>query len=289
MSTWDISRIRALAGVQPLTESYDDDDDGMSASERALLKKAEGDLKKKGVKVKDADPDKDLHALAQRRKAKEKAKEEEADKEEEDEKNASGKHPDPRHRDADKTQADKDEAEQRRYEARQEKAKKEAPKAEEKKEAPKAEEKKEEPKAEEKKEEPAAEAKRRGKAPNPESFNQHAKANAKNMTRGQFLTWAAEKHGKGKAYASALFAKYNPKSSREVKTNECYMLQHPSVPSFLLAENKMMNQYQWIDGASPMDPLVFETEAEAKKVAQYIYEWKNQTADIVKIDFSDEE
>ena len=64
MSTWDISRIRALAGVQ-LNESYDDDgDDGMSASERALLKKAEGDLKKKGVKVKDADPDKDLHALS---------------------------------------------------------------------------------------------------------------------------------------------------------------------------------------------------------------------------------
>lgn len=267
MSTWDISRLRALAGVQPLTESYDDDgDDGMSASERALLKKAEGDLKKKGVKVKDADPDKDLHALAQRRKAKEKAKEDAEDREE---------------------------AESTAAAAAEKKAEeKEAPKAEDDKEAaPKKEPeaKKEEPKAEEKKEEPAAEAKRRGKAPNPESFNQHAKANAKNMTRGQFLTWAAEKHGKGKAYASALFAKYNPKSSREVKTNECYMLQHPSVPSFLLAENKMMNQYQWIDGASPMDPLVFETEAEAKKVAQYIYEWKNQTADIVKIDFSDEE
>ena len=261
MSTWDISRIRTLAGMQPLTESYDDDDDdGMSASERALLKKAEGDLKKKGVKVKDADPDKDLHALAQRRKAKDKAKEDAEDREEAESKAAAA-------------------AEKKAEE-------KEAPKAEDDKEAAP---KKEEPKAEEKKEEPAAEAKRRGKAPNPESFNQHAKANAKNMTRGQFLTWAAEKHGKGKAYASALFAKYNPKSSREVKTNECYMLQHPSVPSFLLAENKMMNQYQWIDSASPMDPLVFETEADAKKVAKFIYEWKNQTADIVKIDFSDEE
>ena len=107
------------------------------------------------------------------------------------------------------------------------------------------------------------------------------------MSRGEFLKWAAEKHGKGKAYASALFAKYNPKSSREVKTNECYMLQHPSAPSFLLAENKMMNQYQWIDSASPMDPLVFETEAEAQKVAKYINEWQNQVSDIIKIDLSD--
>jgi len=276
MSTWDISRLRALAGVQPLTESYDDDDDdddGMSASERELAGKADRDLKKKGIKVANVDPDKDIRSLARRRKAHDARYEEKVDKEEAEEKEA-----------AEKEKATEPKAEPE--------AKKEAPKAEEKKEAaPKKEPeaKKEEPKAEEKKEEPAAEAKRRGKAPNPESFNQHAKANAKNMTRGQFLTWAAEKHGKGKAYASALFAKYNPKSSREVKTNECYMLQHPSVPSFLLAENKMMNQYQWIDGASPMDPLVFETEAEAKKVAQYIYEWKNQTADIVKIDFSDEE
>lgn len=250
MSTWDISRIRTLAGMQPLTESYDDDDDGMSASERALLKKAEGDLKKKGIKVKDADPDKDLHALAQRRKAKEKAREDAEDREEAESKAAAA-----------------------------------AEKKAEEKEEPKAEEKKE---AAPKKEEPKAEEKRRGKAPNPESFNQHAKANAKNMTRGEFLKWAAEKHGKGKAYASALFAKYNPKSGRAIKTDECYVLQHPSVSSFLLAENKMMNQYQWIDSASPMDPLVFESEAEAKKVAEWIYEWKNQTAQIIKVDLTEE-
>lgn len=263
MSTWDISRIRALAGV-PLNESYDDDDDGMSAAERALADKADKDLKKKGVKVANVDPEKDIRSLARRRKAHDAKYEEEKDKEEAESKAAA---------DAEKKAKEKEE-----------------PKAEETKDAaPKKEPnaKKEEPKAEEKKEEPKAEAKPRGKAPNPESFNQHAKANAKNMTRGEFLKWAAEKHGKGKAYASALFAKYNPKSSREVKTNECYMLQHPSVPSFLLAENKMMNQYQWIDSASPMDPLVFETEAEAQKVAKYINEWQNQVSDIIKIDLSD--
>ena len=266
MSTWDISRIRTLAGMQPLTESYDDDDDdGMSASERALLKKAEGDLKKKGVKVKDVDPDKDLHALAQRRKAKDKAKEDAEDREEAESKAAAAAEKKAEEKEAPKAEDDKEAA-----------PKKEEPKAEEKKEAAP------------KKEEPATEAKRRGKAPNPESFNQHAKSNAKNMTRGEFLKWAAEKHGKGKAYASALFAKYNPKSGRAIKTDECYVLQHPSVSSFLLAENKMMNQYQWIDSASPMDPLVFESEAEAKKVAEWIYEWKNQTAQIIKIDLKDE-
>lgn len=271
MSTWDISRIRALAGMQPLTESYDDDDDdGMSASERALLKKAEGDLKKKGIKVRDADPDKDLHALAQRRKAKELAREEAEDREEAESKAAAAAEKKAEEKEEPKAKDDKKAAPKKEPETKKEEPKKEAPKAEEKKD------------------EPAAEVKRRGKAPNPESFNQIAKANAKNMTRGEFLKWAAEKHGKGKAYASALFAKYNPKSSRAIKTDECYMLQHPFVSSFLLAENKMMNQYQWIDSASPMDPLIFESEAEAKKVAEWIYEWKNQTAQIIKVDLKDE-
>lgn len=250
--SFNLTRIQQLAGI-PITESYDDDDD-LSPAERELAAKAEKDLKKKGVKVGKVDPDKDLHALAQRRKAKEAAKEADEDKEEAEAKAA----------------ASKEEADE--------------PKAEEKKEAPKAEEKKEEPK----KEEAAAEAKRRGKAPNPESFNQHAKANAKNMTRGEFLKWAAEKHGKGKHYASALFAKYNPKSGRQVKTDECWVLVHPQASSFMLAENEAMNQYQWIDDASPMNPMVFETEAEANKVAKWIHEWKNQSAVLVKVDLTDE-
>lgn len=272
MSTWDISRIRALAGVQPLTESYDDDgDDGMSASERALLKKAEGDLKKKGVKVKDADPDKDLHALAQRRKAKEKAKEDAEDREEAESTAAAAAEKKAEEKEAPKAEDDKEAAPKKEPEAKKEEPKKEAPKAEEKKEEPK------------------AEPKKKGKAINPDSFMDAARRNAKSMDRTQFRKWAEEKYGKKGAYVSTLFAKFNPKSGRAIKTDECYVLLHPSMPSFMLAENEMMNQYQWIDPSSALDPLVFETEADAKKVAQYIYEWKNQTADIVKIDFSDEE
>lgn len=156
----------------------------------------------------------------------------------------------------------------------------------EKKPAPEA--KKEEPKAEEKKEEVAAEAKRRGKAPNPESFNQHAKANARSMARGAFIKWAAEKHGKGKNYASSLFAKYNPKSSREVQTaNEVWVIAHPHLTGFMLAENRELNQMQWVDPSSSLDPICFVTEAEAKKVQKYMSEWKSQSVVVEHIMFTD--
>lgn len=167
-----------------------------------------------------------------------------------------------------------------------------AKKAEAKKPEPKAEEKKAEDKpapakAEEKKEEAAAEAKRRGKAPNPESFNQHAKANAIKMTRGAFIKWAAETHGKGKNYASALFAKYNPKSSRGDVKNECWILVHPQASTFVLAENREMNQMQWVDASSNLNTLIFATEAEAKKMQVKMSEWKAQSCIIEKIVFTD--
>jgi DNA mismatch repair ATPase MutL len=155
-----------------------------------------------------------------------------------------------------------------------------------------AEEKKSEPKAtpaEEKKEEAKAEAKRRGKAPNPESFNQQAKSKAGSMTRKEFLKWASETHGKGTAYSSALFAKYNPKSGRAPKeeVKECFVLVHPFMKSYLLAENYELNQMQWIDTASSLEPLVFETQAEADKTAKYMAEWKGQAAVVQKIVFED--
>jgi outer membrane biosynthesis protein TonB len=173
------------------------------------------------------------------------------------------------------------------------KKKAEAPKPAEKKAEPaKAEEKpaekKEEPKKEEKKEVAAAEAKRRGKAPNPESFNQHAKAKAKSMTRSAFIAWAAADHNKGKNYASTLFAKYNPKSSREVQAaNEMWILTHPYLKGYTLAENRELNQMQWVDSNSSFDTMCFVTEAEAKKVATYMEEWKSQQTLIEHIVFED--
>lgn len=134
----------------------------------------------------------------------------------------------------------------------------------------------------------AAEAKRRGKAPDPNSFNQHAKANAKSMTRGEFIKWAAEKHGKGKNYASTLFAKYNPKSSRgaEVK-NECWILTHPQLQGYTLAENYEMNQLVWVDSGSHLDTLLFTTEAKAEEMKQYLSEWRGQKSTVEHIVIED--
>jgi hypothetical protein len=146
-------------------------------------------------------------------------------------------------------------------------------------------------KAEEKKEEPKAaeEAKKaRGRAANPESFNQHAKAKAKSMSRGEFIKWAADTHGKGKNYASSLFAKYNPKSSRQVaEAKEVWILTHPHMPTFTLAENYEMKTQQWVDSTSPFNTTLHLSEAEAQKTAKYMSEWKGQSSVIEKITFED--
>ena len=174
MTTWDIARIRQLAGQQPIMESFsdDDDDDGLSKSERALASKADSDLKKKGIKVAKVDPDKDVSALARRRKASETKKEAAADDEEKKAAAAA--------------------------KAEKEAEEKNAPKADdEEKPAPKKEEpKKEEPKKEEpKKEEPKKEEpKKRGKPTNANSKAQRAlawiKANP-DAGGGAFAKWAA--------------------------------------------------------------------------------------------------
>jgi hypothetical protein len=165
-------------------------------------------------------------------------------------------------------------------------AKSEPPKKAEKPAAAKAEEKKPEPK----KEEPAKaaeEKKARGRAANPESFNQQAKAKAKSMTRGAFITWAAEL-GKGKNYASTLFAKYNPKSSRQVaEAKEVWILTHPHMPTFTLAENYEMRTQQWVDSSSPFSTNLYMTEAEAQKAQKHLSEWKGQASVIEKIVFED--
>jgi hypothetical protein len=149
----------------------------------------------------------------------------------------------------------------------------------------------EEKKPEEKKEEPAKteEAKKaRGRQANPESFNQHAKTNAKSMSRGAFITWAAEKHGKGKNYASTLFAKYNPKSSRQVaEAKEVWILTHPHMPLFTLAENYEMKTQQWVDSTSPFNTTLHLSEAEAQRTAKYMSEWKGMSSVIEKIVFED--
>lgn len=74
----DIKRIKQLAGLAPIVEAWDDgdfdrfmngddEDEGLSASERALVGAAERDLGAKGIKVKNVDPEADMAALARTR------------------------------------------------------------------------------------------------------------------------------------------------------------------------------------------------------------------------------
>jgi hypothetical protein len=108
------------------------------------------------------------------------------------------------------------------------------------------------------------------------------------MSRGAFITWAAEKHGKGKNYASTLFAKYNPKSSRQVaEAKEVWILTHPHMPLFTLAENYEMKTQQWVDYTSPFNTTLHLSEAEAKKQAKFMSEWKGMSSVIEKIVFED--
>jgi len=67
---------------------------------------------------------------------------------------------------------------------------------------------------------------------------------------------------------------------------EGFVLVHPSLPSFVLAENSMMNQYQWIsekEDTSSLHPMVFEDTASAQKVMKYLSEYKNQDAILTPI------
>ena len=248
---WNINNVRRIAGL-PLNESWDrdDNDDEDPDVKIAMSDKKQQEFEKKNKPALDA------------------AKKEMADK----------------------AKAQREASAKKKEEAKNEApAKKEEPKAEVKKEEPK----KEEPKKEEpKKEEKAAEAKRRGAKPNANSKSQRAvawiKANP-SAKRGEFLKWAKENLEMGAAYGSAFFARHNPKSGRQPATqqNEYYVITHPHMSSFLLAENREMNQMQWIDPSSPMEPMIFSTLAEAEKTAKYMSEWKSQSSKIEKIVLED--
>lgn len=261
MSTeWDINQVRKIAGLSPVNESWDRDDDDYDDPD---VKIAMGDKRQREFEKKNkGELDAAKKAMAERNKA---------------QKEAAAKK---------KAEAESKKAEE-----------KPAAKAEEKKPEPKPEAKKEEKpvaKAEEKKEEKkeeAAEAKRRGAKPNENSKSQRALAWIKSNPqgkRGEFLRWAKENLDMGAAYGSAFFARHNPKSSRQVQqANEHWVITHPSMPSFVLAENREKGVMQWIDPTSQLEPMIFTKLAEAEKVAKYMSEWKSQYSNIEHIIFED--
>ena len=231
---WNIEYIRKIAGLDPLMESVDDDEDpdvkiAMSDKRQAAFEKRNKNELSTAEK----------EAAIKEKMAKEKAKES-------------------REKKSDEKPVEK----------------KEAPKAEEKPAA----------KADEKPTE-SNEAKRRGRAPSDDSKRGQARSwlnSNPNSSRKEFLAHAAS-FGMSPAYASAFRAAHKAKS----KVTECYVLSHPSMPSFLLAENREINQMQWVDHNSPLEPMIFESKAEAEKVAKYMSEWKSQYSNIDSIKLVD--
>lgn len=241
---WNIDYMRKIAGLAPIMESVDDDDEDPD--------------------VKIAMKDKRQAAFEKRNKNELSSAEKEA---------------------AIKEKMDAAKAKEAREKKANEKpaAKKEAPKAE-----PKAEEKPA-AKAEEKSEE-SNEAKRRGRAPSDSAKAGQARswlAAHPGAKRGEFMAHAAE-WGMTRTYANKEFYAIKHKLARaNADLKEVYFLSHPSMPSFLLAENREINQMQWVDPTSPLVPMIFESKAEAEKIVKYMSEWKSQYANIDTVTLTD--
>jgi len=281
---WDLTELRKIAGLQEafetkqsLLERYDDDDN--DDEEDIDVKHAEDEAKKRKIKLPEPeekiDPDKDIHKLAQARKAFKGKKEIRAEEEAKKAKESSHE---------EKESPAKEKAEHGGKTPSKEAEKKETPAAEKKEEA-KAAEKKETP-AEEKKEETAAEKKARGRVPNAGSKRQrlhaHMKANP-GEKRSVLLKWAQDNLEMGAAYASQQIQVVKS----QIK-NECFILRHPTIPSFVLHENLAMNMYQWISETDEnLEPMVFATETEAKQTASYLLSYKNQLCEIERIELED--
>jgi hypothetical protein len=243
-NAWNIENLRKIAG-NPLVESFDDEDDDLSPAEKALADKADSDLKKTGVKVKHVDPDKDMSKLAKKV----------GGKEEKTERNQEA--------------AEKGEASAADVEAKKEKAAapssnpKTAKKLERKAAAAEAEAKKE-PKGEE-------ETAKKGRKTDDASKIGQARTWLKNNAgakRSEFLTYT-DSIGMSRHHASGKLTQLRR------GLNEFYMLRHPMLSSVYLAENYELGSYQWADAYSPLDPLVFETETDAREAAAFMSDWKS--------------
>lgn len=144
-------------------------------------------------------------------------------------------------------------------------------------------------KAEEK---PAAKpvANNRGRKPNADSKAQRALAVLKNMSRGEFLKWAEKELGMGKNYASAFYAKHNPKSSRELKeSSKLWMIQHAQIPNYVLTGRAGSgSKVTWGD-ISTDEPIYYVSESEARNISNYLRDWRGQLHEVVSISMDDVE
>lgn len=136
--------------------------------------------------------------------------------------------------------------------------------------------------------EKAADApKRRGRAPSDDSKSGQARnwlTGNPAAKRGDFIKHAGEHFGMTKHHANTYFYAHKAKKSGSV--SEAFVLAHPMAKSLVLAENREMHTYQWIDPTSDLTPAIFFERAEAEKLAKYMAEWRSQAVVIETIDLT---
>lgn len=106
-------------------------------------------------------------------------------------------------------------------------------------------------------------------------------------TRKEFMAHA-ETIGMSKAYAGAYFYLLKKRIANS-SVKEAFILLHPSVARFALAENKQFNRFQWVslEETAGLEPLVFDTKPQAEKVLTFINEYKSLTATVEKLSFDE--
>lgn len=284
MSAWDMNNIRKLAGLpvveqpkQQLSESWDDGDDmGDEDPDVRIASEDKGQQKfetknKKAIKT----ADKESKELSKKKPAAEKPAEKKV------EKKAEPAKAEPKKVEAKKEEPKKDDKKSHFVQGKGFVSKEEADKH--------AADKKAEPAKTDDKE--SAEAKKRGRAHDPASKQGKARewlaANA-NHTRGAFIAHMKANHEMSHHHANTMYYAEKKRNASKTEVKEVFFLQHPFMSSYLLAENRELNKMDWVDSDSKLEPMVFETEAEAQKIAKYMAEWKGQPSKLYKYVFDDE-
>lgn len=96
-----------------------------------------------------------------------------------------------------------------------------------------------------------------------------------------FKSWAAEELGMSAAAATTYFYNMGGGKRRQA-LSESWMIRHPKLDTYFLAENRSAGRYQWIDMSreESLAPCIFETEKAAETVGQHLQDFRNQAFEI---------
>lgn len=107
-------------------------------------------------------------------------------------------------------------------------------------------------------------------------------------TGGQFKAIALDKFGMGKHYANTFFYAHKNKSKGKTEVAECFVLQHPTISGYYLAENREINQFQWVDENSDLEAMLFENVDQATAFANKVADWRGTQSKISHVIFDGE-